>query len=165
MDVLWQTSPWWWIALAILLAAIELLTISTVLIWSACAAVLTAFALWAFPELGLAAQIALFATASILLLIVGRWAMERFAPDPARTDNPKLNRRAEQLTGRTAEVVAFSFHEGQVTIDGVPWPARLDGTERTPAPGDRMEVIATDGIVVWVRPLGMRRGDPGDPRS
>ncbi|MCB1374159.1 MAG: NfeD family protein, partial [Rhodobacteraceae bacterium] len=55
--------------------------------------------------------------------------------------------------GREAEVVAFSWHEGQVTVDGVPWPARLDGGDVKLDPGDRVRIIAADGIVVWVRKI------------
>ena len=42
-------SPWWWVALAILLGAIEMLTPTTVLVWSALAALVTALALWLAP--------------------------------------------------------------------------------------------------------------------
>ena len=48
----------------------------------------------------------------------------------------------------------FDGDEGKVTVDGIPWPARLDGRSSPPAAGDRVEVVAADGIVVWVRPLG-----------
>ena len=57
MGVLDGISPWWWVALAILLAAAEMLTVTTVLVWSAGAALVTAIALWAAPGLGWAPQV------------------------------------------------------------------------------------------------------------
>ena len=51
-------SPWWWVALAILLGAVEMLTPTTVLVWSALARRSSPpLVLWLAP-LGLAAQVA-----------------------------------------------------------------------------------------------------------
>jgi membrane protein implicated in regulation of membrane protease activity len=150
MDLLEDISPWWWVALAILLAAAEMVTVTTVLVWSAGAALVTALALWAAPGLGGAQQIALFGALSIAFTFAGRWLVDRFG---RRGDGVKLNRRAEQLVGRDGVVLVFEHGEGKVDVDGVPWPARLEGPARTPAPGERVRVVAADGIVVWVRPL------------
>ena len=43
--------------------------------------------------------------------------------------------------------------EGKVEVDGVPWPARLEAMSPVPAPGDRVRILAADGIVVWVEPV------------
>jgi inner membrane protein len=144
-------SPWWWVALAILLAAIEMLTPTTLMIWSALAALVTAAALWLAPELGWAVQIAIFALLSIAFTFAGR-ALFRSYGD-GKDSAAGLNRRAAQLIGREAVVLAFAAREGEVTVDGVQWPARLDGEAATPAPGDRVRVVAADGIVVRVQPL------------
>ncbi len=151
LDVLDGISPWWWVTLAIVLAGIEAVTVTTVLIWSAAAALVAALALWIWPRLAGEHQIAIFALASIGFIFVGRALVARFG----RRDggNARLNRRAEQLVGREGVVSVFDFHDGKVTIDGVPWPARLEGASATPAPGDRVRVVAADGIVIWVRPL------------
>jgi inner membrane protein len=151
MDLLQGISPWWWVALAILLAAIEMVTITTMLIWSALAAMLTALALWAMPSLGGAQQIALFASLSIAFTFAGRWAFDRYGR--RRDGASRLNRRAEQLVGREGVVVAFDRGEGKVEVDGVPWPARLEAMSPVPAPGDRVRILAADGIVVWVEPV------------
>ena len=150
MGVLDGISPWWWVALAILLAAAEMLTVTTVLVWSAGAALVTAIALWAAPGLGWAPQVALFAALSIAFTFAGRWLVDRFG---RREGGVKLNRRAEQLIGREGVVLGFEHGEGKVDVDGVPWPARLEGPAPMPAPGERVRVVAADGIVVWVRPL------------
>jgi len=142
-------SPWWWVAFAILLGAVEMLTPTTVMVWSAAAALITAFALWLLPGLGGAEQIALFAVLSIVLTFVGR---SFFLRNLQRGEGGStLNRRADQIVGREAVVVAFDHAEGQVTVDGVPWPARLEAGQPVPAAGDRVRVARADGIVVWVR--------------
>lgn len=144
-------SPWWWVALAILLAAMEMLTATTLLIWSSFAAIVTALVLWSAPGLGGAGQIALFAVLSIIFTLFGRAFFGRRVQSGDGAS--RLNRRAEALVGREGVVVSFQFHEGKVEVDGVPWPARLDSTSRTPSPGERVRVVAADGIVIWVRPL------------
>jgi inner membrane protein len=90
-------SPWWWVALAILLAAIEMVTITTVL-WSSLAAFLTALALWAVPGLGGAQQIACFAVLSIVFTLAGRALVNRFGL-PGDDAAGRLNRRATSSSG------------------------------------------------------------------
>ncbi len=148
MEVLGGISPWWWIAGAVVLAGVEMLTVSTVLIWSALAAMTVALTLWIAPGTSGAAQLGLFALLSIGYTFIGRALVGRFGDGEGRS--ARLNQRAEALVGRDAEVVSFRFHEGEVSIDGVQWPARLEG-EKTPEVGEMVRVIAADGIVVWVK--------------
>jgi membrane protein implicated in regulation of membrane protease activity len=146
-------SPWWWVALAVLLAAAEMVTITTVLVWSAAAALVTALALWLAPDLGGFVQIGLFAGLSIVFFFVGRALVGRFGQPGGDRGGATLNRRAAQLIGREGVVTGFAGDEGQVTVDGVPWPARLEGPAALPAEGARVRIVAVDGIVVMVRPL------------
>ncbi len=148
METLGAVSPWWWIAAAIALAAIDMVIAPTVLIWSALAAFVVALVLWIAPGMSLVAQLGLFALLSIAFIFAGRAAVGRFPRDGDASD--KLNRRAEGLVGREAVVLSFDFHEGRVEIDGIPWNARLEG-EKTPEIGSRVRVIAADGTVVWVK--------------
>lgn len=157
LGLLTGISPLWWLAAAILLAGLEALTVTTHLIWPALAAALTALLLWLMPGLSGVAQIGFFAVFTILFIFAGRAVLNRRAAggDPAG----RLNRRSSQLIGREAIVETFHWHEGQVNIDGVIWPARLDEGRKAPAPGERVRVIAADGIVVWVRRI------PGPPQE
>lgn len=144
-------SPWWWVALAILLAAAEMVTVTTVVVWSALAALVTAVALWVVPAMGIAVQVALFAVCSIAFTLAGRALVGRYG---RQEEVGHLNRRAAQIVGRDAVVDRFEHGEGQVTVDGVPWPARLDGEAvAMPRPGERVRIVSADGIVVRVRPL------------
>ena len=122
-------------ALAILLAAVEMVTVTTVVVWSALAALVTAVVLWLAPGLGGAGQIALFGLGSIAFTFAGRAVVGRFGE---RQEGGTLNRRAAQIVGREAVVDRFDHDEGQVTVDGVPWPARLEdgrGDARGGRPG------------------------------
>lgn len=151
MHVLTGISPWWWIAFAILLAAAEMVTATTVLISSSVAALATALLLWIAPGLTGAGQVAVFGALSIAFTFAGRALVARYGDGAGRPGT--LNRRAAQLIGREAIVTEFTAESGQVTIDGMPWPARLSEGTPTPAPGARVRVVAADGIVVWIRPL------------
>ncbi len=150
MALLDGISPWWWVALAILLAAVEMVTITTVLVWSAVAALITALALWLVPALGAFQQIGVFAALSIVFFFVGRALVGRFG-QPGGETGSTLNRRSAQLIGREAVVTLFDGDEGKVTVDGIPWPARLETGSAQPAVGDKVQVAAVDGIVLRVR--------------
>lgn len=148
MDLLSGLSPWWWVAAAILLAAAEMVTVTTVLLSAAVAALATALCLWIFPDLGGAGQIAIFAALSIALTFLGRALVGRYGDGASPSGT--LNQRTAQLIGREALVTEFSGAEGQVSVDGMPWPARLAPGETTPVAGARVRIIATDGIVLSV---------------
>ena len=152
MTLLDGISPWWWVALAILLAAAEMVTTTTVLVWAAVAALVTAILLWISPGLGGYEQVGIFAGLSIVFFFVGRALVARFGQPGDSHEAASLNRRAAALVGREAIVTSFERTEGKVTVDGVPWPARLDPGAPVPTPGDIVRVTAADGIVVTIRP-------------
>lgn len=138
-------------ALAIALGAGEMLTTTTLLLWSAIAAALTAVAFALAGPANWPAQVATFAILSIILTFAGRLIVSRRR---GRSDAASpLNRRSEQLVGRDGEVLAFDGNEGRILVDGIPWRARLEGALPVPAPGDRVRIIAAEGVVVIVRPL------------
>jgi inner membrane protein len=141
-------SPLWWLAAAGLLAGLEALTVKSQLIWPALAAGAVAAALWLDPDLSGMAQIGLFALLTIGFLCIGRAVHGRFGTEEAG----RRRRRTAELIGQDAIVESFHWHEGQVNIGGAIWPARLDG-RKSPEVGERVRVIAADGIVVWVRRL------------
>lgn len=144
-------SPWWWVALAVLLGAGEMLTTTTLLLWSALGALATAGAFWLLGPTEWPLQVGTFAVLSIAITLVGRTIVQRRGSHPDAA--APLNRRAAQLIGREAEVIAFDQGEGRVTVDGVPWRARIEGGLPAPAPGERIRIVATDGIVVIVRQI------------
>ncbi|MEM1152308.1 MAG: hypothetical protein AAGI03_17475 [Pseudomonadota bacterium] len=95
-------SPWWWVALALALGTVEVLTFSFFLIWPGLAALAVAIALWIFPDMSGSAQMLSFALLSAILTLGGRqWVLSK----KPRSDNPGLNNRASALIGRRATLI------------------------------------------------------------
>ena len=121
-------------ALAILLAAAEMVTITTVLdLGGGGRAHHRAACSGSPPGLGGYEQIGIFAALSIVFFFVGRALVARFG-QPGGDEAAPSTARAQQLVGREGVVASFERTEGKVTVDGVPWPARLDAGAATPAP-------------------------------
>lgn len=146
-------SPWWWVAFAVALGVVEMLTFSYYLIWVALAALATGGASALIPALPIAAQLGLFAGLSVAFTMAGRHVLRRHRRGrPA--SNPGLNRRSERVIGRTGRSLgAFEHREGLVEIDGVRWSARLAGAESEAAEGRSLKVVAADGMVLICEPV------------
>lgn len=141
-------SPWWWIAFAIGLGAVEMATMSFFLIWPALAALLVGLLLWVAPGTSGEAQIAIFAILSVILTFAGRSLVHRYGD--GGDSNDTLNSRANLTIGRHAEVMDFSGPEGNVIIDGIRWRAKWANDE-TGEPGSTVEVIGAEGMTLLVR--------------
>lgn len=144
-------SPWWWIAFAILLGIVEVLTFSFFLIWPALAAVAVGVILWIVPDLAGTWQVLIFAVLSGLFTLAGRdWAV-----GVAASEKPSgLNDRAAALIGRQAVVVS-GFDAGQsgtVEAGGVRWRAELAEAGAAPEAGRIVDVTGSDGMTLIVRP-------------
>lgn len=141
-------SPWWWIALAIAIGAVEMLTFTYFLIWIALAALTVGLTMAAAP-LGGQEQVVAFAVLSILYTVVGRFIVKRMRQTPSET--PGLNRRSEQLIGRKGKALSdFENDEGLVVIDDVRWRARLAiGSVRK---GESLVVIDAEGMQLICEP-------------
>jgi len=144
-------SPWWWVAFGIALGALEMATLSFFLIWPALAALAMALVMALRPETGGTAQVALFAILAIGLTFAGRALLGRFGDGGA--ENETLNSRARLMIGRHGEVIAFQGPEGTIRIDGIRWRARWPGGASA-SPGESVEVIGAEGMMLLVRPLG-----------
>ena len=141
-------SPWWWIALAIAIGAVEMLTFTYFLIWIALAA-LSVGLVMAVAPLGGQEQVVAFAILSILYTIAGRFIVKRMRQTPSET--PGLNRRSEKLIGRKGKALSdFENDEGLVVIDDVRWRARLAiGSVRK---GESLVVIDAEGMQLICEP-------------
>lgn len=141
-------SPWWWIALALALGAVEIITFTYFMLWLGLAALTVGIALMAAPELSGTGQVLGFAICTLVYTGIG-WAWVR-RRQPAGAV-PGLNQRAAALIGRQA-VVAEPFQAGigRVDVDGVLWRARLaDGTE-PPGTGAVLTISGAEGATLVV---------------
>jgi membrane protein implicated in regulation of membrane protease activity len=149
-------SPWWWIALALGLGAIEIVTFTYFMLWLGLAAFTVGIGLAIFPSMPGTSQLLTFALLSILYTAIGWVYVMRRQPKEA---HPGLNRRAAAVVGRQAVVTqAFSAGVGWVEVDGVRWRARLADPDgfgaEPPKAGATMSISAADGMTLIVAPAG-----------
>ncbi len=148
-DFLEGISPLWWIAFGFALGGIELIAPSYFLVWPVLAALALGGWLAFSPELSGDVQIGIFAAVSVILSIVGRWAMARI--DRRNKDASVLNDRSAQMIGRRATVIEFRGAEGRIEIDGTPWKARK-AESFDASSGDHVRVSGKKGTILLVGP-------------
>ena len=144
-------SPWWWVAFAFGLGAIEVLTFSFFLIWPGLAALGVGILMWVFPGMSGNAQMLWFAIMAVAFTIAGRQVVFMRRPT---SDKPNLNQRSAALIGRKAVVIdGFAAGGiGNVQVDGMPWRARMvEGSDR-PQEGDVLDIVGADGMVLTLQP-------------
>ncbi len=134
-------SPWLWLALGILLIAVEILAPSFVVIWPGLAAMSMALLTWIAPGISGQALIAIFAALSIALLFGGRALMARVEQDEPQT---VLNARGKNMIGREAKVLSVSGSQGKVEIDGVQWPTTWE--DIAPEEGQWIVITEAQGV-------------------
>lgn len=144
-------SPWWWVTFGVVLAVVEMATLSFFLIWPGLAALAVALILWLNPGMSGEYQLIFFAVFGIAFTWAGRiYVMRR---GPGASDKPGLNQRSASLVGRKGSAVkAFANGSGSIEIDGVPWPARLS-EDLEVARGASLEVTNADGTLLIVTPV------------
>lgn len=133
----------WWIAIAIGLGVIEVLTVDLFFIMLAGAALVGAIA--SFAGLGLLGQIIAFGIAAAILLVgVRPWAKSVLA----RT-TPNIKTNAQRLVGSQALVTELVTPKGgRVRLDGEIWSARSTG--KPIAAGTTVTVVSIDGATAVV---------------
>ena len=136
---------WLWAIGGILLLIAEVVAPGFFLVFIGAAAIATGLFTVLF-DLGLAAQLGLFAIYSVLFVLVfKRWYGE---PEGSSAD-PLLNDRAARLVGRRVEVVApVGEHQGRVRVGDSEWSARGGPAQ----PGELVRVAGVDGNCLIVEP-------------
>ncbi|OYX56843.1 MAG: nodulation protein NfeD [Brevundimonas subvibrioides] len=144
---IYAAQPFWiWLAVGVLLLAIEASLSTEWLLWPAVAAgvvaVLTALGL----RMGLAVEVGLFAGLTVLATALSRRLIRRVNPE----DHPDINDRDLRLVGQRARVVqAFVEGRGRVFVSGAEWVALIDGD--APPVGDSVVVDRLEGPSLKVR--------------
>ena len=136
-----------WVVLAGVLGLAELHTVTLVLGMIAIAALPAALA--AALDASAAAQVAVFAASSVLLLGVVRPIARRHRHLPAG-----LRTGTAALVGKQGVAVTeVDERSGQVRIGGEIWSARLYAPGQAAAPGTNVDILAIDGATALVLPL------------
>ncbi len=134
-----------WAAVALLLFAAEALAPGAFMLWMGFAATALFVAVWVVPGIPLLVQVVAFVVLSFVSVQIYRtW----FRRGERQSDQPLLNRRAEQLVGRVVRVEqAIVGGRGRVKIDDAFWvvagPDLPVGTE--------VRVVAVDGMTLKVQ--------------
>ena len=141
----WMSSDWFWWAFALALFAAEALLPGTFMLWLGFAALGTGLVHLLVPGLEPTAQWFVFALLSLVAVGIG-WQLRRRRPATV-SDQPLLNRRAEQLVGRVFPLdTAIVDGRGRLRIGDAFWIAQ--GAD-LPV-GQRVRITAVDGLVLQV---------------
>ena len=142
----WQVVTW--AAVALLLFAAEALVPGAFMLWLGLAATAVFLIALAVPELSPLVQVALFVVLSFISIqVYRRW----FRGRERESDQPMLNRRADQLIGRVVPLDrAIVNGMGRVQIADAYWD--VAGAD-LPA-GSVVRVVAVDGMTLKVESAG-----------
>lgn len=136
-----------WAAVALLLFAAETMAPGAFMLWLGLAAVVVFVGVLLVPGIPVLAQVAAFVVLSFVSIQMYRtW----FRGRERQSDQPMLNRRAEQLVGR---VVALEHGivqgRGRVQIADAYWEV---GGPELPA-GTQVRIVGADGMTLRVEPV------------
>lgn len=131
-------AGWLWAIGGVLLLAAEIVAPGIFLVFVGAAAIATgAFTL--LFDLGLPAQLALFALYSLIAVMAGRRV---YANQDVDSSDPLLNDRSARLVGKSVLVVSpVDEHGGRVRVGDSEWSARGGPA----AAGERVRIVGVDG--------------------
>ena len=140
-------QPYWiWLAIGVILLAVEAAFSTEWLLWPAVAAGIVAVVAALGLPLGVLGEVALFAALTVVATLLSRQLVQRVNP----SDSPDINARDSRLVGQRAQVVqGFVDGRGRVFVSGAEWVAEIDGA--TPLAGESVIVEAVDGSKLRVR--------------
>ena len=140
----WDVAGWG--ALALLLMAAETLAPGAFLLWMGFAAAAVFLVALFAPGLTLLTQVALFVVLSFLsVLIYQKFFRKRARP----SDQPLLNRRAQQHVGRVVPLEqGIVAGRGRVKIGDAFWVVEGPDLET----GTPVRIVGTDGVNLHVEP-------------
>jgi inner membrane protein len=141
-------GPWHWLVLGLALAALELVTPALLFLPMGIGAAAVGLLLAVFPGVPWSGQLAAFAGASVLSVLVGRIYLRRH---PIASDEPTLNRRGHQYIGRVFTLEAPIVNGvGKIRVDDSTW--KVSGPDVRAAA--RVRVIGVEGTVLLVEDAG-----------
>ncbi len=145
MNAIANMDPnWFWLSAGVLMAAAEIVAPGFFLMWLGVAAIITGVVAWIMPDLGVPAQVGLFAILSVIAVYAARkWLVD----NPITSDDPLLNDRGGRLAGEVVTVIeAIENGRGRVKVGDSVWIARgADAAE-----GSTVRVTGAQGAELLV---------------
>jgi membrane protein implicated in regulation of membrane protease activity len=144
-DWLVQVDYWHWWILAGVMLLVEVMAPSFLFLWLALAAAVVGFVMLLVPDLGWQYQVILFSGPSVISIALFR----RYQRDnPARSEQPALNRRGEQYIGRTFTLQSPIVNRvGNLRVDDTTW--RITGDDLQA--GTQVVITGVDRVVLQVK--------------
>lgn len=135
-----------WAAIALILIAAETMVPGAFMLWMGFAAAAVFLVVLVMPGLSILTQVSLFVVLSVIAVLVYRtWFRKHERP----SDRPLLNRRAEQLVGRTVSLdQSIVGGRGRVKLDDAYWV--VEGPDLVA--GTPVRVVGSDGMTLKVQP-------------
>jgi len=143
---LYSAQPFWiWLAIGVLLLAVEAMFSTEWLLWPAVSAGIVAVLTAVGFQPGLPAEVAIFAVLTVIATLLSRRLISKANPP-----GPDVNDRNLRLVGQRARVVeAFVGGRGRVFVSGAEWSAEIEGD--APPAGQDVVVDQVDGSLLKVR--------------
>jgi len=140
-------QPYWiWLAIGVILLAVEAAFSTEWLLWPAVSAGVVAVVTALGLPLGLLGEVLLFAVLTVAATLLSRRLIQRVNP----SDHPDINARDSRLIGQRAQVTqAFVDGRGRVFVSGSEWIAEIEGA--APLAGESVIVEGFDGPRLKVR--------------
>lgn len=135
-------TPWHWLAIAVLLLIFEVLVSGGFLLWIGISALIVSLCSWLFA-LSWSLQMILFSAFAVLTSFSWWLYLQK---RPLKTDDPKLNRRAEQYIGRHFELIQpIKNGRGKIHVDDSTWTVMCN--EALPV-GASVKIIRAEGTIL-----------------
>lgn len=144
-----------WLAAAILLAVVEVVSVDLIFLMLAGGALAAALTAGLGGPVWL--QVVAFGTVSIVLLVAVRpWALHKF-----RRSVPEVQTNVAAHVGRSAVVLLdVTAHAGRVKLAGEVWTARTAEPDTVLPAGSPVRVVRIDGATAVVEPAPAPADDP-----
>jgi membrane protein implicated in regulation of membrane protease activity len=148
MNTIVSINQWAWLGLAAVLVTLEvLLGTNFFLLWMGFVAAIVGTVVWLIPTLTWEVQVLIFAVGSFACMVLWRQYLKH---RPIISDNPTLNRRAEQYVGRTFTLTEPIVNgRGKIQVDDSTW--RVEGLNLPE--GTQVKVVGVDGVILKIKPI------------
>ncbi len=141
MEFLTQIDHWTWWVIGVLLIMLEMFAPAAFFLWMGISAIITGGFLWVFPTMEWPVQLVIFSIQSILSIFVWRKFFHHISAD---SDQPLLNKRAQQFIGRVFTLEKDMVNGvGQIKIDDSTWKVLADEDYLAQS---KVKVIGEDGM-------------------
>jgi membrane protein implicated in regulation of membrane protease activity len=142
---------WTWWIIAVVLIVLEMFAPGTFFLWMGASAGIVGVALFLFPELAWELQLTLFATLSIVAIVLARRYLQK-----NKGAHSKLSQRGKRYIGRTVTVAEAIINGlGKVRIEDTLWRVR----GRDTVIGQQVKIVAIEGATFEVESIASEPGE------